>query len=829
MDSQGNLYVADSYNNVIRKIDTSSPRIITTVVGTGTPGYTGDGGPATSATLNSPDRVSVNGAGNFFISDSNNQVVRRVDGVTNNIATFAGNGKFAFAGDGGPALSASFATPVGVVVGPQGNLYVGDLYNNRIRKVLLNPSVNLSVTTLPFANQPINGTSMLPVMVTNSGDAPLTISNVSVSAGAFSLASNPCPGTLAVGAQCALQIGFAPTQFIQYTGIVTLTDNGPTPGSTQVVNLSGTGAASLTVTATGTGTITSSPAGINCPTTCTATFAGNSQVTLTASAGANSSFSGFSAGCVPVTALTCTVTLSANETVTATFTTGTNSTLTVTKAGTGTGTVTSAPAGINCGTTCSAPFANGTQVVLTATPATGSTFTGWGAPCSGTGTCTLTITAATTVAANFTLSASNFTLTVAEAGTGSGTVTSNPAGIACQPTCSAPFASGTQVVLTATPATGSTFAGWGAPCSGTGTCTLTITAATTVAANFTLTTNNFTLTIAKGGTGTGTVTSAPAGINCGVSCSAPFASGTQVILTATPATGSTFAGWGAPCSGTGTCTLTITAATTVAANFTLTTNNFTLTVVEAGTGSGTVTSNPAGIACQPTCSASFASGQVVVLTATAAEGSTFAGWSGAGCSGTGTCSVTITVAATVTATFNSGNSPVTISVAPGSPSTVSTTPGGNAVFGLLLTAAPGTTGTVTLGCTSPSTDITCQIVPGTITLTGKGTNVAIVLNTYCVGALPVSGPFPVGGIGRIGLLLATLALCGAMWKIKPQPRWALSFAVLIMCAMGMSACASLAKSPGGQATPPGNYTLTVSATAPNGAVSSVNLALTVLQ
>ena len=916
MDAAGNLYVADTDNNVIRKIDTSSPRIITTIVGNGNAGYTGDGGPATSATLNSPDRVSVNGAGNFFISDSGNQVIRRVDGATKNIATFAGNGKFAFAGDGGPALSASFATPVGVVVGPQGNLYVGDVNNNRVRKVVLNPDVTLSATTLPFTNQPINGNSMLPVTITNSGDAPLAISSITITSGAFTIATNPCPATLAVGANCVLEIQFAPTQFISYTGTVTITDNGPTTGSTQTVNLSGMGAASLTITATGTGTVTSSPAGINCPTTCTATFAGNSQVTLTAAPGAGQSFTGFGDNCAPATATTCTITMSANETVTAAFAATTSDTLTITKGGTGTGTVSSSPAGINCGATCSANFAGGTVITLTATPATGSTFTGWGAgPCEGTGTCTLTISAATSVVANFAASANsftltvtkagtgtgtvtsapagincgatcsasfasgtaitltaapatgstftgwsgagctgtgtcsvtltaaqtvtatftqstnNFTLTVTKAGTGTGTVTSAPAGINCGATCSASFASGTAITLTAAPATGSTFTGWGAgPCEGTATCTLTIAAATTVVANFAASANNFTLTVTKAGTGTGTVTSAPAGINCGAACSATFASGMAVTLTATPATGSTFTGWGAPCEGTGTCSVTITAATTVTATFTQTTNNFTLTVVETGTGTGNVTSTPAGISCGAACSGSFASGTQITLTAQPAESSTFAGWSGAGCSGTSTCSVTLTAAQTVTATFNSSsNSPVTITVAPGSPSTVSTTPGGSAVFGLLLTATPGTTGTVTLGCTSPSPDITCQIVPGSVVLTGKGTNIAIVLNTFCTANVPGPMPLPAGGnFGGWTLLLAGLALCAATWKKKSQRRWALQFAIVLLAAATFSACASLPKSPGGQATPPGNYALTVTATAPNNSVSSVNLSLTVL-
>jgi hypothetical protein len=341
--------------------------------------------------------------------------------------------------------------------------------------------------------------------------------------------------------------------------------------------------------------------------------------------------------------------------------------------------------------------------------------------------------------------------------------------------------------------------------------------------------NNVTLTVTPAGNGTGTVSSVPAGIDCGETCSSSFASGTVVTLTATPADGSTFVGWGAgPCEGTGTCTFTITSATTVVANFALSTNNnFTLTVNEAGTGSGTVTSVPSGISCPTTCSASFASGTQVTLTASAATGSTFAGWSGGGCTGTGTCVVTVTAATAVTAMFNSGSSPVTIGIGQGSSSTVTTSPGSSAVFGLVLTALPGTTGTVQLTCTSPVASITCSIVPSSITLTGKAINVAIVVETFCKGSVPNFLPMP-GAFGTgLGLLLATLCLSGVAWTYKKQPRWALSFGLLIIFAVGMTACSNVAKSPSGSATPPGNYPLVVTATAPNGATSSVSLTLKV--
>src|SRR5206468_7313655 len=110
------------------------------------------------------------------------------------------------------------------------------------------------------------------------------------------------------------------------------------------------------------------------------------------------------------------------------------------KAGTGSGTVTSMPTGITCGTDCST-YASGTAVTLTAAPAAGSVFTGWSGGCTGTGSCSVTLTSATTVTATFDLQ--TFTLTVSKAGTSDGTVTSTPAGITCGANCAGSYASGT--------------------------------------------------------------------------------------------------------------------------------------------------------------------------------------------------------------------------------------------------------------------------------------------------------------------------------------------------------------------------------------------------
>jgi hypothetical protein len=173
---------------------------------------------------------------------------------------------------------------------------------------------------------------------------------------------------------------------------------------------------------------------------------------------------------------------------------------------------------------------------------------------------------------NFNSNPANYTLMVSVAG--SGTVTSSPTGINCSSgsgACATNFFSGISVTLTATPASGFTFAGWsGGGCSGTGTCVVTLNAATTVTATFNSVTSTYTLTVTDAGKGTGTVTSSPAGISCGSTCSASYSPGTSITLTAVPVSGSSFAGWSGACSGTGACSLSMNANQNVIATFTCT-------------------------------------------------------------------------------------------------------------------------------------------------------------------------------------------------------------------------------------------------------------------
>ncbi|MEW6059368.1 MAG: GH25 family lysozyme, partial [Actinomycetota bacterium] len=143
------------------------------------------------------------------------------------------------------------------------------------------------------------------------------------------------------------------------------------------------------------------------------------------------------------------------------------------------GIVTSSPSRIDCGLACSSLFDPGAMVTLAATPNPGAVFVGWSGSCSGTSTCVATMDADRSVLATF-----GFTLTTSLAGTGTGRITSSPPGIDCGSACSAPYAAGTPVTLTATPDPGMEFSGWSGDCTGRGACVVTMNAAHSVTAKF---------------------------------------------------------------------------------------------------------------------------------------------------------------------------------------------------------------------------------------------------------------------------------------------------------------------------------------------------------
>jgi len=137
-DGAGNVYVSDNGHHRVRRIAPNG--VITTVAGTGVSGYSGDNGAAVNAQLNLPGAVAVDAAGNLYIGDTNNNVVRKVS-ASGIITTAAGNGTAGSTGDGGPAVAAELRVPLGLAVDPAGNLYIADTHNSRIRKVDTNGTI----------------------------------------------------------------------------------------------------------------------------------------------------------------------------------------------------------------------------------------------------------------------------------------------------------------------------------------------------------------------------------------------------------------------------------------------------------------------------------------------------------------------------------------------------------------------------------------------------------------------------------------------------------------------------------------------------------------
>jgi trimeric autotransporter adhesin len=238
VDAAGNLYIADWSDSRVRKVDTNG--IITTVAGNGSPGFSGDGGQATQAELFQPDKVSVDAAGNIYISDSGNSRIRRVD--TNGlIKTVAGGGNLlGNVGDGRPATQSEMSTG-GTAIDPSGMLYVADTYQYRIRKI------DVSQSAVNFASQNVGTVSpSQQITVTNIGNQHIELTGLSLSDdfGQQTGLASDCTDTTVLGAgfSCALRITFAPTAAGSLTGSAVVTGNSLSlPGTTQAISLSGTG------------------------------------------------------------------------------------------------------------------------------------------------------------------------------------------------------------------------------------------------------------------------------------------------------------------------------------------------------------------------------------------------------------------------------------------------------------------------------------------------------------------------------------------------------------------------------------------------------------
>jgi trimeric autotransporter adhesin len=293
VDSKGSVYIADFNEHVVRRV---TGGIITTIAGIGgLAGYSGDGGPATSALLYQPSAVTVDPAGNVFIADSNNCRVREINAATSIITTVAGSGACSFtgdglatanginypqgvavdandnlfisdynnrvrwvspngimttiggtgasgySGDGGPATSAVLYEPTGIALDPAGDVLVSDYNNGRVRSISAFPAVGTSTGNMSFGLTGVGSTSS-PQGVTVSAYGPVTISNISASAN-FSEADD-CPATLANGTVCQMYVYFVPTASGNLNGNVTINSNGFF-NQTNTVNLSGLGSAIL--------------------------------------------------------------------------------------------------------------------------------------------------------------------------------------------------------------------------------------------------------------------------------------------------------------------------------------------------------------------------------------------------------------------------------------------------------------------------------------------------------------------------------------------------------------------------------------------------------
>ena len=421
----------------------------------------------------------------------------------------------------------------------------------------------------------------------------------------------------------------------------------------------------LTVTTSGLGNVSAETGAISgCETspaegTCSGTYDEAATVKLTATPKPHQQFkewSGPDKGACTTSAV-CEVTIpSGNAAVTATFEPITH-TLTVTTSGLGnvsaeTGAISGCETSPAEGT-CSGTYNEASTVKLTATPKAHQQFKEWSGPdkgaCTTATTCVVTIPSGN-AAVTATFEPKTHTLAITEAGSGTGTVQCDIDGGGFG-SCAGPIEEGSEVSVKATADPHNAFTGFSA---GTGSaaacsaspCAFDLEADSALTATFD---KAFALSVSKTGSGSGTVTSTPAGIDCSSTCSAEFAEGQVVVLDRLADPGSHFLEWTGACTGSGACEVTMSEARSVGAVFEISAHS--LTVNKAGSGSGTVSCDGGP------CASSYPDGAILTLTASADSGSTFAGWSGSGCTGDLACVVTISADTTVTATFDAEASP----------------------------------------------------------------------------------------------------------------------------------------------------------------------------
>lgn len=423
----------------------------------------------------------------------------------------------------------------------------------------------------------------------------------------------------------------------------------------------------VTVAVSGAGRVQSSPAGIDCGGTCTASFALGSPVRLTAKPAAGSHLAGWGGDCVGASQ-TCDATADEDARVQAQFASGappTPSVHALTVSFSGQGQVTSSPAGIiDCGSNCWTSFSGGGHVTLNATPAAGFVFDGWAGDCSGTAACDVAVTSLRSVVAVFkarTIPPGTSTLTIVNNDPGSGQGTgqiqiswSGHSEVCALDECDIDgVPNGIRVKILPEPAPGTAVSGYGGACQGTAQrCVVVLDQDAGVTTSFgdsaaLSTAYGLNLTRSAGGG----IQSSPPGIDCGpdTGCSAAFKRDISVTLTPSAANGFAFGGWSGDCSGASSCRVSMTVSRSVAAAFRAIRE--VVHVIKQGRGIATITSKPAGIRCGADCTYGFRKGEAVTLHAKVDRRSRLRGWAGP-CAGRKACALTADSAVDVTASLD---------------------------------------------------------------------------------------------------------------------------------------------------------------------------------
>ena len=415
---------------------------------------------------------------------------------------------------------------------------------------------------------------------------------------------------------------------------------------------------SVTVTGSGEGTVTSTGGTIECGsggTKCDAAYLHGQMVNLTATWGTYSELTAWGGACAHAEESSCLLEVTGTTEVVAEINLITHE-IQVDTLGNGAGTITTADQDIDCGDgkeSCEASYEHGSMVTLHAEASEGSTFVGWSGDCAHAGMdeeCALEVTESRDAAAEFTLN--SYVLTVETRGDGEGTVSSTPEGIDCGNKCEATYLYGQVVSLQQSYSGHNEFIGWGGDCSGDDdTCELLISGDHLVTARFEP--RRYMLSVSTVGNGEGTVMTDDGVIDCGHeswSCSVLITYGETVVLNQSAEPSSYFSSWYGDCASAGvSCLVQMEGHRSVDADFSL--KSYPLEVSKEGSGGGTVISEPGDILCGLSCEDEFDHYTEVTLSATPDEHSAFVGWSGAGCSGTGSCIVPMTQARSVIARF----------------------------------------------------------------------------------------------------------------------------------------------------------------------------------